>query len=240
MKYCTNCGAEIPNGTRFCTKCGQSTNQVSNSASNNNKHETNKKAVYIALAVLALIVTILIGTFAYSKFQESRELREALQKKESVIPMKVVLEIYKKENRQFAIEKLKEYGYLYYKDIDDNQYWLKNAQVKEVENWRGDIRIEPIKKFGSLASFYGSDGFYFGITVYSQKDFDEWVKQLNELGYKEDSYGEDYIIEEGWTIVGAHGNKCKIFKDFKDNTLEFMKDGDGSQGYEIYVVEFNN
>ena len=237
MKYCTNCGTEIPNGTRFCTKCGQSTNQDSSSASK--KHETNKKAVYIALTVLAIIVTILIGTFAYSKFQESRELQEALQKKESVIPMRVVLEMYKKENRQFAIEKLKEYGYQYYKDIDDNQYWQKNAQIKEVENWRGDIIIESTKKIGSLASFYGKDGFYFGIKVYSQKDFDEWVKQLNELGYKEDSYGEECIMEEGWTILGAHGNKCKIFKDSKGNTLEFMKDGDGNQGYCVYIVEFN-
>ena len=59
------------------------------------------------------------------------------------------------------------------------------------------------------------------------------------MGYKEEKYGDDLPEEDGWTVLGAHGNLCRLYKDSKGNSVEFMKDGDGHIGYDVYDVSTN-
>ena len=241
MKYCTNCGAELTNGAQFCTKCGEPIRQ----GNARNRHEINKKSIYVALSILIVIITVLVGKYAYLKWQQSKkvnaasqEMIVALQKAKSLIPINVVLEIFKVMDKEFTIEILEEYGYHLEKIIDGYQYWVKKTEIQILESSDGSsTTIKPLKETGSLATVCDDIRYFrFYIEVYSKKDFDTWVNQLYDLGYKEESYGESYIKEDGWTILGAHSNKFKLYEDGKGNSIEMIKDGDGSLGYGVYTV----
>ena len=173
---------------------------------------------------------------AEQREKERIEAEKALQKKKMLIPIGIVLDMYKhKDNKNYIIQKLEEYGYSLYKRNDDYEYWTKNVHLKEVKDWRDYTYYEPVEMKGSSA-WVGSGEF--SISVYSQKDFNEWEKQLRELGYKQQNYDGIPPDEKGWTILGAHANLCKQYVDKKGNVIEFMKDGDGHPGIDVYLVEF--
>ena len=50
MKFCTNCGAQIPDGSKFCTECGQRIGQAE------------PAALVVALWICALDHSARVGT----------------------------------------------------------------------------------------------------------------------------------------------------------------------------------
>ena len=139
----------------------------------------------------------------------------------------------------FTKKLLEEYGYTYFVDDEDYEYFSKDVQLKVETDWRGYVHFEPTQRKGSKAmvSKVSED---FLIKVFSEKDYLEWIKQLKNLGYKENNYDEKLPEEDGWTILGAHGNLFKLYQDGKGNSVEFMKDGDGYIGYSVFDVNFSN
>jgi uncharacterized membrane protein YvbJ len=73
MKFCSNCGAELTNGTKFCAKCGKPINQGDNEKTQvKRESKINKKVVYAFLAVIGIILLIAFGTIFYSAYSERR------------------------------------------------------------------------------------------------------------------------------------------------------------------------
>ena len=78
-KFCSKCGAEMPDDAKFCTKCGQSFEKIT-PKSYANKQKLNKKSLYALLAVFATLFLIIFGTMFYSEYSERREARLAREK----------------------------------------------------------------------------------------------------------------------------------------------------------------
>ena len=78
MKFCSNCGAELTNGTKFCAKCGKPINQGDNEKTQvKRESKINKKVVYAFLAVIGIILLIAFGTIFYSDYSERRAIKLA-------------------------------------------------------------------------------------------------------------------------------------------------------------------
>ena len=77
MKYCSKCGAELPDEAKFCTKCGNTIGQDNKVDQVKNEHKINKKAIYAFLAVIGLLLLIVFGSMFYSDYSEKREARLA-------------------------------------------------------------------------------------------------------------------------------------------------------------------
>ena len=150
-----------------------------------------------------------------------------------------ILDMYRNKKKEYIINVLENNGYHLSKSDKEVECWTKDVQLKDVNIENGNVYYDPVEPKGSCVKIYGSDDslelFFF---VYTEDDFKEWEIQLSKLGYKEKSYGEDLPDEDGWTRIGAHNNLCKLYEDGKDNSIQFMKDGDGHPGYDIYIVEF--
>ena len=81
MKFCSNCGAELTNGTKFCAKCGKPINQGDNEKTQvKRESKINKKVVYAFLAVIGIILLIAFGTIFYSDYSERRAIKLAHEK----------------------------------------------------------------------------------------------------------------------------------------------------------------
>lgn len=154
----------------------------------------------------------------------------------SLLTMKTVIDLYKSKNKKHIQQVLAENGYSLFKSGGYTEYWTKNASLKAVKTKNGDTVYEPIEKRGGGVSISGNGDISISVSVYSDDDYKEWEKQLRELGYKEEKYGDDLPEKDGWTALGAYGNLCKQFEDSKGNSIEFMKNGDGHPGYEIYNI----
>ena len=235
MKHCSNCGAEIAEDANFCTKCGSTTKKYDKEKIQN----SNQKSIYAFVILMSVIGVIVLGAVLYSGNKDKNQAKLIRQKKEMLMPIEVILDIYKTNNRDYTKRLLEEYGYSFFIEDDYSEYYTKDVQLKGETDWRGDVYYEPTERKGSkvMLSKY-DDSFY--IEVFTEKDFLEWVKQLKNLGYKEESYGENLPMEDDWTALGAHGNLCKLYSDVKGNSIEFMKDGDGHIGYSIFTVNSNN
>ena len=239
-KYCSKCGAELPEDAKFCIKCGHPTTHLNPKTKRERVHKRNTKTLYSFIAVIGVLLLVILGSIFFSSYSEKKEAELSRQKKEMLIPMEDVLAMYKTNTRSYVLSKIEEYGYKYFGEDENNEYYSKDVDLKMVEDWRGDIHYEPVQRTGSRVYLSKSSSYFnFGITVFSKDDFIEWEEQLKDLGYKEESYGEDLPMEGSWTALGAHGNLCKLYSDGKGNSIEFMKDGDGHPGYDVYTVEFD-
>lgn len=78
-KYCSKCGAEMPEDAKFCTKCGKSFDEDTVTQSKK-EHKVNKKTVYALLGTLGLLILIVFGSMFYSEYEEAREVRLAREK----------------------------------------------------------------------------------------------------------------------------------------------------------------
>lgn len=173
---------------------------------------------------------------AEQREKEKRDSEVVLQKKQMLIPMSIVLDIYKhKDDRNYITKKLSEYGYSFFTQYEDGEFWTKDVSLKEMKDKDGYSYYEAAERKGSSALIRD---YTLGISVYGLKDFIEWEKQLQELGYKYVKYDWFSPDENGWTELGNYGNLCKKYIDSKGNSVEFMKSGDGHPGYDIYTVEF--
>ena len=171
--------------------------------------------------------------------KKKKEIEEkiALEKRQKLIPMKIVLDLYKREDFGFTKQTLKEYGYELFKTHNGQEIWTKDVTFKKVELYNGVV-YKAAQKKGSSALLSEDTSYYgFSISVHTQQDFDEWVRQLEELGYKYKSY-EHPLEENGWTPLGAHGNLCRKYEDSKGNVIEFMKIEDEELSFDVYIVEF--
>ena len=175
---------------------------------------------------------------AEQKEKERIESEIALKKRKMLIPFSVVLDMYKhKEDKESIIQKLKEYGYSYFTSYENGEYWTKDVNLEAHKDWRDYTYYEATERKGSSVLIY-NEGMGFSISVYSHNDFKDWEKQLKQMGYKNQKYGDDLPGENGWTALGAHGNLCRQYVDNKGNVVEFMKDGDGHPGYDVYSVDW--
>ena len=80
MKYCSKCGAELPDEAKFCTKCGNTIGQDNKVDQVKNEHKINKKAIYAFLAIIGVLLVIVFGSMFYSDYSEKREARLAREK----------------------------------------------------------------------------------------------------------------------------------------------------------------
>ena len=238
-KYCSKCGAELPEDAKFCIKCGHPTVLLNSKRKKYGVREISKKTLFSFIAVIGVLLLIILGSIFFSGYSEKRKVEQSRQKNEMLIPMEDVIAMYKTNTKSYVKNKIEEYGYKYFGEDEYCEYYSKDVELKMVEDWRGDVYYEPVQRTGSSVSLSKSNSsFSFSITVYSKEDFMEWEEQLQDLGYKEESYGEDLPMKDGWTALGAHANLCKLYSDGKGNSIEFMKDGDGHPGYDVYSVEF--
>lgn len=239
-KYCSKCGAELPEDAKFCVKCGHPTTYLIPKKKKSGFRKISNKSLFFFIAVIGVLFLIILGSIFFTNYSENRKETQSRQKKEMLIPMEEVLAMYKTNTRSYVISKIEEYGYQYFGEDEYSEYYSKDVELKMVEDWRGDIHYEPVQRTGSKVYLSkSSSSFNFGITVFSKEDFVEWEEQLKDLGYKEESYGENLPMEGSWTALGAHGNLCKLYSDGNGNSIEFMKDGDGHPGYDVYTVEFS-
>ena len=75
MKYCPNCGAEVKENSKFCSKCGSSITNVVNDVNKNamnsqNSKESSNNVIIIAVAAV-IIVAIIAGTFVFLSGNDS-------------------------------------------------------------------------------------------------------------------------------------------------------------------------
>lgn len=75
MKYCPNCGAEVKENSKFCSKCGSSITNVVNEVNRNamnsqNSKESSNNVIIIAVAAV-IIVAIIAGTFVFLSGNDS-------------------------------------------------------------------------------------------------------------------------------------------------------------------------
>ncbi len=154
----------------------------------------------------------------------------------SLLTMKTVIDLYKSKNKKHIQQVLVENGYSLFKSESNAEYWTKNASLKAVKTNDGNTVYDPIVKRGGSVCIFGNEDISISVSVYSDEDFNKWEEQVRELGYKEGQYGDDLREVDGWTALGAYGNLCKLFEDSKGNSIEFMKNGDGHPGYEIYDI----
>lgn len=251
VRFCPICGAEVSSGgSRFCKKCGNerlgtenfcskcgtpfegaSTLRTNNITYNGNETNNSSKMKIILPIVIGVVLLALIGGGWYYW--------NLTQKANSLLTIETVIDLYKNTNKEHIRQVLKDNGYSLFKSEDESEYWTKNVQLKAVTTYNGDTVYEPIEKKGGSVSIYGNEYISISVSVYADEDFKEWEKQLQKLGYKEEKYGDDLPEEDGWTALGAHGNLCRLYKDSKGNSVEFMKDGDGHPGYDVYDVSTN-
>lgn len=78
-KYCSKCGAEMPEGAMFCTKCGKPIDEGT-AIQSKREHKVNKKTVYALLGTLGALFLIVLGAMFYSEYSEAREERLAREK----------------------------------------------------------------------------------------------------------------------------------------------------------------
>ena len=169
--------------------------------------------------------------------EKEKEAEMALRKKQMPIPMDVVLDLYKHiSDKDYIIKKLQEYSYSFYTSYENGEYWTKDVNLKKCKDWRDYTYYEATERKGSSVLIFEGG---FSVTVYAHKDFLEWEKQLQELGYRYQEYGDDLPEENGWTALGAHGNLCRQYVNGNGSVIEFMKDGDGHPGYNIYFTDDN-
>ena len=170
-----------------------------------------------------------------TKVEQEHSADSSIDKKEKNIPFKIVLDIYRQGSKNQAIKILKEYGYALFRVNDGVEVWTKDVVLKEKVAYDGSTVYEPTSSRGSSASLSGnSSELFFNISVYNKKDFDEWIKQIESLGYKYKSY-EHPLEEDGWSPIGAKMELFRKYEDKNGNTIEFMKDG---EHYTTYLVEF--
>lgn len=232
-KFCKKCGNERKGTENFCSKCGTPFEGVPTPSTQNTSHivqesnsSTNLKTILPIIIGVIILALVGGGWYYWNKTQKDNVL----------LTMETVIDLYKSNNKKHITQVLKENGYSLFKSEEDSEYWTKNVQLKGVQTYNGDTVYEPTEKKGGSVSIYGTDYITLSVSVYSDEDFKEWEKQLLNLGYKEEKYGEDLPEEDGWTALGAHGNLCKLYQDSKGNSVEFMKDGDGHPGYDVYSV----
>ena len=76
MKYCSNCGAELVHGAQFCTKCGKPITQGENENNQiESEHKINKKAVYVFLSIVGVLLLVAVGIIFYSEYSNRRAIR---------------------------------------------------------------------------------------------------------------------------------------------------------------------
>lgn len=78
-KYCSKCGAEMPEGAMFCTKCGKPFDEGA-AIQSKREHKVNKKTVYALLGTLGVLFLVVLGAMFYSEYSEAREKRLAREK----------------------------------------------------------------------------------------------------------------------------------------------------------------
>ena len=75
MKYCPNCGAEVKENSKFCSKCGSSITNVVNDVNRNALNSQNSKGssnnVIIIAVAAVIIVAIIAGTFVFLSGNDS-------------------------------------------------------------------------------------------------------------------------------------------------------------------------
>ena len=75
MKYCPNCGAEVKENSKFCSKCGSSITNVVNEVNRNAMNSQNSKGssnnVIIIAVAAVIIVAIIAGTFVFLSGNDS-------------------------------------------------------------------------------------------------------------------------------------------------------------------------
>ncbi len=75
MKYCPNCGAEVKENSKFCSKCGSSITNVVNDVNRNAMNSQNSKGssnnVIIIAVAAVIIVAIIAGTFVFLSGNDS-------------------------------------------------------------------------------------------------------------------------------------------------------------------------
>ena len=153
--------------------------------------------------------------------------------------------------------------YLQFTTEDNNwgrhEYWTKDVQLKNVTSdslWIvSDHYYEPTEEKGGCVVIkkkkkegYAVGFFHIKVTVYSNKDFKEWVRQLIKMGYTEQKY-EDVITEvnrmapDGCTELGVYYHVChfKKYLDRKGNSVEFVHnvdERDGNPGYHVGSIYY--
>lgn len=246
QRKCHNCGMLLDQDDVFCPNCGIKLREPE-------LFEKVSKPNTIKYIPICLVIALLLGGgFWYWKKNQCSIIETEIEvnknndidsdnSKESkeFVSIETILEMYKNKDKNYIIKLLKEKGYELYKSDKHVEYWTKDVQLKEVENYNGTISYDPLEAKGSCVQIYSSDEWIeLSVAVYTENDFKEWVKQLNKLGFRENSYGENIPMEDGWTRVGAHSNLCKLYKDENGNSIEFMKNGDGHPGFSVFDIEF--
>lgn len=162
--------------------------------------------------------------------KEEKEAQLALQKQKMLIPIDVILDIYKQRDSNYAKRKLYEYGYNYFSNLDGVDYYTKGVQLTKAEGFHpaiGDYEYyEPVEKKGSFATINGyGNNLTVSIKVFTQKELSEWEKQLKGIGYKQIKYDYSEPGNDGWTHLDMN-DSGRLYRDSKGSTVEFCKDLD--------------
>ena len=242
---CKYCGAQISDKATNCPKCGKPVSNGESEQSAPVEVEQNRRGNKLLYAIIGVLIVALGGLVCLyvGEKQNNKQLvdenlkyyKESISRN-SLLPMEAIIDLYKSNNKEHIRQTLKENGYSLFNSEEDTELWTKNVQLKAVTDFHGVVYEPTEKKGGSVNIYYGSENIYITVSVYSDEDFNVWEKQLQEMGYKEKKDGEALYDENGWTVVGAHGNLCKFYQDSKGNEVEFMKDGDGHPGYDVYSI----
>lgn len=239
--YCSRCGSVLQADIRFCPQCGAPCGTTAHhtfGVMGGNQRNHNKTLVYIVLTLL--FIALCLGGICLWKMigANGESSSEAVSSESEYLTMETIIDLYGSKDKEYIRQVLKNNGYSLFTTVDDGEYWTKNVLLKAVmtDTWDKTIAYEPTERKGSSFIISGDDDLYVGVSVYSEADFQQWLKQIADMGYKEIDYGEDPLEKDGWILQGAHQNLCREFKDAHGNSIEFMKDGDGHPGYAVYYI----
>ena len=145
-KYCSKCGAELPEDAKFCVKCGHPTTYLIPKKKKSGFRKISNKSLFFFIAVIGVLFLIILGSIFFTNYSENRKETQSRQKKEMLIPMEEVLAMYKTNTRSYVISKIEEYGYQYfgedesnYSRREHNQSKIQNQRIKTME----DTKTKP-------------------------------------------------------------------------------------------------
>ena len=131
MKYCSNCGAELPDGARFCSKCGKTLSKDSENINTRKEPKVNKKAIYAFLAVIGVLLLIVFGSMYYSDYSEKEKAVES--ESIAVVDNDMDSKSLKSELEKALKVVVKDYDKSYFTD-GFNDFYKRGCEKAEKEN----------------------------------------------------------------------------------------------------------
>jgi len=230
-KYCSKCGAEMPEGAMFCTKCGKPFDEGP-AIQSKREHKVNKKTVYALLGTLGVLFLVVFGAMFYSEYSEAREERLAREKfvadsLEQVRKDSIKLAEQKEQALKDSIENARILS------LQKPYLNLLDKYNVEDDNWGKLYFLYDITGDGLPEIWMNiKEGEDFKFCVYSCQNGESKLLFKEDLGFNNSFYyGDNYVLMEyahmGFQVINKFylsNNVIKKKKIYETEEAESMND----------------